>query len=150
MSCRNTQFLNKNSPWMSITLINIKNFSFCRLFSHYLFASSGSTAQEFHGDVGSSILKWKECTSKHTQRQCVYSPDFKASVKVSVIIQWVLLLLSIATLLVHMPQGDDGGGYSTNIVILSSLHLIKFYTNYSPMLMLPRFSLPLSISPSSN
>ena len=27
--------------------------------------------------------------------------------------------------LVHMSQGDDGGGESTNIVIISSLHLIK-------------------------
>ena len=30
--------------------------------------------------------------------------------------QWVL---------VHMSQGDDGGGDSTNIVIISLLHLIK-------------------------
>ena len=94
-----------NSSWISIALINIKNFSFCRLFSHYLFASIGSTALEFHRDVGSSILKWKECTSKHTQRQCVYSPDFKASVKVSVIIQSVLLLLSIATLCTYILMG---------------------------------------------
>ena len=38
-----------------------------------------------------------------------------------------------------MSQGDDGGGDSTNIVVISSLHLIKIlkYTNYSPMLILP-------------
>ena len=39
----------------------------------------------------------------------------------------------------NMSQGDDGGGDSTNIVVISSLHLIKIlkYTNYSPMLILP-------------
>ena len=32
----------------------------------------------------------------------------------------------------HMPQGDDGGGDSTNIVITSSLHLIKLLYESQP------------------
>ena len=61
---------------------------FCRLFSSYLFSGGGSTAQEFHRDVESSILKWKECTSNYSQRQCVYSPDLKDSVKVRTCIMY--------------------------------------------------------------
>ncbi|KAK3600484.1 hypothetical protein CHS0354_023583, partial [Potamilus streckersoni] len=52
-----------------------------RLFSNYLHASFGSTADEFHKDVLLSLDLLRNCTRNRTMRACLYTPSILGSLR---------------------------------------------------------------------
>ncbi|KAL4230690.1 hypothetical protein ACF0H5_011066 [Mactra antiquata] len=52
-----------------------------RLYSHYFHGGYGTSSQSFHDHVVQSIAQWKTCTSKHSVRHCIYSPQEKQAMK---------------------------------------------------------------------
>ncbi|KAK3592270.1 hypothetical protein CHS0354_022695 [Potamilus streckersoni] len=52
-----------------------------RLFSNYLHASFGSTADEFHKDVLLSLDLLNNCTRNKTMRACLYTPSILGSLR---------------------------------------------------------------------